>query len=456
MDDARVARPWALAGLPKETPVLLAYSGGADSTALLGLLRRFSEEDGFPLTLAHVNHGIRGADALRDRDFCVERAREAGLDICVLDADVPASAAENGRGLEEEARETRYAFFARVMREKNIPILVTAHHADDNAETVLFRLSRGTGLQGLCGIAPVRKFADGFLVRPLLAVGKNELLQYCIENRLPFVTDGTNGDTQYARNRLRHEVMPVLDSLFPGVAKRIGGMSEALRQDEDCLSSMAEAVLDGQREPGLLPVRALTGLHPAIRRRVLRLFLLRETGTEPLGGILDGAAALLNDAEKNCRMTLSGRAVLSVENGILRVFGAEAFCTQTWRKPLAVGTFSVGEITVTVTEPTDGDPAVDAVVCTEDEKNCCWRPAEPGDRILLCGMHKRLVQLWREAGVPTAARRLLPVLTDGEEILFAPFAGVRKTGGKKKYGISVSLPARDCPADEAQKNNQRG
>ena len=148
--------PWRLAGLPPSTPVLLALSGGADSRALLHLLYTSAQADGFRLLLAHVNHGIRGEESLRDRAFCQSLAKQYGLELLLLDADVPALAAESRRGLEEEARSLRYDYFAARMREEGIPILVTAHHANDNLETLLFRLCRGTGLSGLGGIAPVR------------------------------------------------------------------------------------------------------------------------------------------------------------------------------------------------------------------------------------------------------------------------------------------------------------
>ena len=211
MDGA--ATPQALAGLDKTTPVLLAFSGGADSRALLHFLATRANEDGFPLTLAHVNHGIRGEEALRDRGFCQAVAETYGLELCILDADIPSLAKEHGRGLEEEARVVRYEYFERLMRERRIPLLATAHHADDNLETVLFHLCRGTGLSGLCGIAPTRDLAYGILTRPLLQVSRREILAYCHNNNLEYVTDSTNSDTAYARNRIRGEVIPILSDL---------------------------------------------------------------------------------------------------------------------------------------------------------------------------------------------------------------------------------------------------
>ena len=185
----RLGSPHALAGLPSDAALLLAFSGGIDSRVLLDLLSDLQKKNGFRLVLAHVNHGIRGDEALRDRDFCQKMAAEYGYEIRFLDADVPALAEQHGTGLEEEARRVRYDFFADLMKREGIPLLVTAHHADDNLETMLFRLCRGSGLRGLCGIPPVRRFGDGFLVRPMLAsgLGREEIERYAAEKHLSYV-----------------------------------------------------------------------------------------------------------------------------------------------------------------------------------------------------------------------------------------------------------------------------
>lgn len=459
MDDICVQRPWRLAGLPKQTPVLLAYSGGADSTALLYLLLKFAKEDGFSLTLAHVNHGIRGEDAIRDRNFCADTAKRLGLEIRILDADIPASAKVHGCGLEEEARKVRYDFFAKVMQEQQIPILVTAHHADDNLETVLFRLSRGTGLRGLSGIAPERSFANGFLVRPLLRVGKNELLRFCYENRLNFVTDQTNADTQYARNKLRHEVLPVLEELFPGVSARVGEQTEAFRQDEACLTSLAEAFLEKYCDETVLSVDEWNCLHPAIRRRVIGTFLKRVTGEEPLKKTVDDVLEKLDSPKDAWRMSVAKRATLCLQDGLLRIFFASETQKQIWQQPFEIGSFSIGDIIVSVSEISNGDPMkknTDTAVTLHADagKNYFWKTVESGDRIFLHGMHKRIVQVWREAGIPVAARNSIPVLSDGEEIVFAPFVGVKKEKGQVIRSISVRFPARFLPAGSSEYENK--
>ena len=189
--------PWELAGADPKTPVLLALSGGADSRLLLDRLAKGSKRWGFPLLLAHVHHGIRGESADRDADFCRALAEQYGLPIEVLFSNVPALAKAHGRGIEEEAREVRYAFFEELMRARNIPLLATAHQADDLLETMLFRIARGTGTAGLCAILPARRFANGFVTRPLLGLSAKEVRGACRAEGLKFTEDETNADPAY-------------------------------------------------------------------------------------------------------------------------------------------------------------------------------------------------------------------------------------------------------------------
>ena len=202
--ETKFTAPHILSGMLANTPILLALSGGADSSALLFMLCEYCKKSGAPLAVAHVNHMIRGEDAERDRDFCRSLAKKLGLPFYLLEADVPALAREHKRGLEEEARITRYEFFEKVMRENSIPLLATAHNATDNAETVIFNLTRGSGLHGMCGIPPTREFSGGRIIRPLLKMSKDEILAFCRENGIPF----------YNFTYAREAFMPCLDKYY--------------------------------------------------------------------------------------------------------------------------------------------------------------------------------------------------------------------------------------------------
>ena len=278
--------PCDLAGLPHDTPILVGLSGGADSTALFCALC----ERGAHVVAAHVDHGIRGDEAKRDAKFCRRLCDERGVQLCLLEADVPAEAKKSGESIEEAARRIRYAFFDKVMEEMHVPILATAHNADDNAETVILNLTRGSGTRGACGIPAVRSVKNGTLVRPLLAVSRAEIEEYCRKNSLDYVTDSTNLCDDYARNRIRHRVLPELRTLNPDVIGAIGRLSAAASEDCDYLDAAARRFL----EDGEVRAAALCDLPRPIATRAL-LFYLREGGARPearhINALLDAASA---------------------------------------------------------------------------------------------------------------------------------------------------------------------
>ena len=397
--------PSTLAGLDGEASVLLAFSGGADSRALLHLLAEDAREKGYKLLLAHVNHGIRGEEALSDRDFCRRLADAYRLEICILDVDVPALAAKNRRGLEEEAREVRYAFFARLMEERSIPLLATAHHADDNLETLLFRLSRGSAGQGLCGIAPKRAFGGGYLVRPLLGATRAEILSFCRENGLEYVTDSTNADTHYARNRLRAEVVPVLEELFPSVSHRTLALCEEIRQDETLLQSLAESCLENARIGKGISLAAISGAEAPILRRALRSYLRQRTGVSPERVHLDAVEALVRRGKNRDRTALPGNFSAVIEGETLVILPNETEPVRDFEIPFTHGVTRLPDSGIVIRVGTQAENRkvhnLSTTACinlTELSvimgKTLYWRNQRQGDVLLTCGMHKKLRKLY--------------------------------------------------------------
>lgn len=212
-------------------PVLCAVSGGVDSMYLLCRLR----ELGYDVIAAHFDHRLRGEESERDarfvRDFCAEN----GIRCVVGSGDVAAYARENALGTEEAAREMRYAFLEKTAEELAAGCIATAHNANDNAETMLFHLARGSGLRGLGGIPPVR----GNIVRPMLSVTRAEAEAYLAARGIPHVEDSTNAHDDYARNRIRHAVVPVLEQINAGFIENAARCAGQLRADEEYLSAMA-------------------------------------------------------------------------------------------------------------------------------------------------------------------------------------------------------------------------
>ena len=218
--------------------VVVGFSGGADSLCLLLVLKELKKQCAFEFCAVHVEHGIRGEESLRDADFAENFCREQGIPFFCCPVDAPKKAAETGMSLEEAARELRYECFAQICETWQGTKIAVAHHADDQAETVLFHMCRGSGLQGLRGMLPQR---DG-IIRPLLCVSRKEIEQYLRDHQQSYCTDSTNQETAYARNRIRNLVLPQLEQVnvqtvshIVQTAELLGDVWDYLEQETDRL-----------------------------------------------------------------------------------------------------------------------------------------------------------------------------------------------------------------------------
>lgn len=248
--------------------VLCAVSGGVDSMAMLRMLHHLSAFHGFSVEAATFDHRIRPEGAA-DAHFVADCCRAWGIACRIGSADVPAAAAEAKAGLEETARRLRYAFLEETADKVGARRIATAHNADDNAETILLHLLRGSGLQGLGGIAPVR----GRIIRPVLGITREELAAYCAASGTPHVEDATNADTAYTRNYLRHQVLPLLRERNPNLLNTLGRTAESLRRDSEYLESEAEKLLRGAERSAQrisYPAAGLLSLPPALSLRLVQ------------------------------------------------------------------------------------------------------------------------------------------------------------------------------------------
>lgn len=256
-------------------PVLLAISGGRDSLALLHLLR----EAGFTnLILCHLNHGLRGKESDGDASFVRRVAKKLELKCEIEEADVTALAEKRRLSVETAAREARHAFLLRMAEKHDTWVVLLAHHAEDQAETILANLCRGSGLAGLAGMHAVQRLDSGLhLVRPLLHVRRGEIDAYLKSNRFKFREDSSNTSPKHRRNRLRHEALPLLNDIFsrdvvPQVL-RLGSLAE---QDDDCLQRQAFAFLTAPQQVNedrsLSITKELLALHPAVLSRAFALW----------------------------------------------------------------------------------------------------------------------------------------------------------------------------------------
>jgi tRNA(Ile)-lysidine synthase len=233
--------------------ILAGVSGGMDSVCLLSVLRGLAPKGGFRLIVAHLNHGLRGPDADADAEFVAGLAREWDLPCVVERVDVPALARDRRLSLEEAARHARYAFLARAAGERGARFVAVAHHQDDQAETVLMHFLRGSGPAGLRGMLPLMSLTDYWsepggsefdaaplLLRPLLSVPRAEIAAYCREHGLAWRTDASNADMRHYRNRLRHELLPVLAGYNPRINEVLARTAEVMAGDYEVLETLAE------------------------------------------------------------------------------------------------------------------------------------------------------------------------------------------------------------------------
>ena len=377
--------------IEKGDTIVCAVSGGADSMALLWSLYLLKEEWDLTVEAAHFNHHLRGEESDRDEEFVRDFCEGYGIPLHVGSAEVK----PGKKGLEAAAREARYAFL-RTLPGK----IATAHTADDNAETILLHLVRGTGLKGLGGIMP----RNGNVIRPLLSVTRaqvEELLEeYCVSH----IEDSSNETDQFLRNRLRHGVMPLLRQDNPRIAENLSAMALRLRQDEEALSSMADANAD---------VPTLRSQSPAVRARSLEQFLKSSGVREPEGVHIDQAEALVFSNNPSARANFPG-VTITRRYDRLEVLNKEAAPAQV-ELPLGGSiTFGTWEITCEEADAIVND-ARTFTVCPEGAIRV--RSRQSGDTLRLEGGSKSLKKRLIDKKIPASQRDLLPVFEDDRGIL---------------------------------------
>ncbi len=293
--------------LLRGTRVLCALSGGADSMCLLHSLCCLKDKLGIEVMAAHYNHNLRGAESHRDEVFVREQCALLQVELTVGQGDVTAQAKIAGTGIEETAREMRYAFLRQAAQEMGAQVIATAHNANDNAETVLMHLIRGTGLRGLTGIAPVR----GNIIRPLLTTTRAEIETYLEAKGVPFTEDSTNADDAYTRNRIRHSVLPLLNDICPGAMDRLNQTAKTLRKDEEYLAGQAELLVghaQGAGETLSIPAQTIAQAHEAVAVRAVRMLIgrLRAGNDNCTAAHLRAVLSVARSADPSARTQLPG------------------------------------------------------------------------------------------------------------------------------------------------------
>ncbi len=406
-------------GMLKEgSSILVGFSGGADSSLLLALL---SQTNCITVAAAHLNHGIRGEEAIRDEYFCRRFCDENNITLYVKRVDIPKISKENCLGIEEAARNERYAFFNEICSDHGYDIIATAHNADDNLETVLMHLVRGTGLEGLCGIPPIR---DN-IIRPLILYTKEEIYDGCRELGVPFIIDSTNNDTAYRRNFLRCDVIPKLKDLNPSLCENVNGTIEILRKDALYLSELA--VVHSVNEGRMV----LSSLPDSILSRVL-LNAMRDFGITVERARINEMIAAIRSRSAHISLSLGG-AIFVCDRDL--IYFEKDKKDVSYSFTLKQGLTVIDDKTAIGVYSSDQEVENDInniknvyklsiqakISSAKINCNTVIRSRRNGDIYKQGGLTKKVKKMIQSLKLPKSETDILPFIESGGEILYIPY-----------------------------------
>jgi len=416
--------------------VAIAVSGGGDSVALLRVLLEVRSELGIVVAVAHFNHGLRGKDSDADEQFVGELALHHDLPFFAGRADVREHAAVNKLSLEHAARELRYEWLIKVAHEQRLEAIATAHTRDDQAETVLMKFLRGAGTRGLAGIHPTL-VRDGIrIVRPLLETARAEVEQYLTSLGQPWREDATNRDPRFARNRIRHELLPLLERDYnPNIRELLKEAAEVALAEEDYWNQEAEHFLERWHKPPrrlllhakLSPSAGLQAEPLAMQRRILKCFL-ECRGLPP--DFYHVEALRRCALGETSRVDLPGGWLARRDGDWLELAPPEAqpsgsVVSYEWSLPIP-GKCAIPEARLTIQAtlvPTDlaaSDPPGSLLCLARIGKELTIRNWQPGDRFRPAhtGSEEKLKRLFSEKRIPADRRPLWPVALVGAQIVW--------------------------------------
>ncbi len=407
--------------------VIVALSGGADSVALLHILISFKEEYSFVVSAAHFHHGIRGEEADRDEMFVRELCAKWGIPLSAEKADVPAEALKSGESVETCARRLRYAFLERLSREHDA-LIATAHQRDDSVETMLWNLTRGSGLAGLGGI-PVQRDT---IIRPLLCLSRAEIEAYCRENALKYVTDSTNLQDEYTRNRLRHQVVPVLRKLNPAAEANMERTAQLMREADEYFNNISVEELKKAKTVYGYSCEKLLRLDPILLKYSVKR-VLEEAGA-PVD--FDHIALIIGAMPTGGAVNLTRGFTATCTQGILRVYRDRRQQEQSAAHEIPFAEYSKTHgtrITVRGGIAYRGEENrkinnlyfKDCIPCAIITGNTVIRTRRAGDTFTDArrGVTKTLKKLMNELKLPRELRDTLLVAADGSNVLWIQGVG---------------------------------
>lgn len=421
--------------------LVIGLSGGADSVSLLHFIDSFVKKNKLNIQIipVHVNHGLRGKEAERDEKFAENFCKQLGLNLAIKHIDAKKIALENKISIEEAGRMMRYKIFDEYAVNSNSKIAV-AHTLSDSCETLIFNLTRGASIKGLCGIPPVR----GNIIRPLIGVTRQEIEKYCEMNGFCYVYDSSNFQRQYTRNKIRLDVIPILKSINPNFEQTVGRLISNLRCDEEFLSDLSQELLDKSKTVNGYNSKIIMSSPKAIRTRTLAKIFSTVSEKPMENKHITALENIIQDGRG--AVTICENSSLMCKNGMLKL-------TQTENTPKTLPRNSwsakmcIGENILTDTQTN----IIIKMISTEDynkmrydinQKNvwfidydklpgpCYFRHRNSGDKFYLPKrkVTKTLKKLFSECKIPKEKREEILLLVYENDVIW-----IEKFGVSQKY-----------------------
>ena len=430
--------------------VLVGCSGGIDSMVLLHFLNSRKEEFGISVAAVHIDHMLRGEESRQDRLFTEAIAKEWGLDCFSRAIPIPAIWKEQGGNKQQLCRSERYAYFLEIMEETGASKLATAHHADDQLETVLMSGLRGSLQDGAFGMLTSRSFGAGRLIRPQMVVDKEQIAAYAQVHGIPYREDSSNAESAYARNRLRQRVLPLLKEENSQVSQNFVELAEDMQQDQQLLQELAEGKLQQliqMKEDGIvLSAKSFRLEARALQKRMVLLllnYLYNPKQVPVTRQLVEQMQEMMQSSSGTVFLHLPKNYVATrqYDTVFLNRQPLESFTATT---PVAIAdewTPLYGGCRYKVMPSAELKETVSAVVWyfhAAKDSQFFLRGRQPGDRIQLAGMDqpKKLARLMIDEKIPVPMRESWPVITtDKNELLLVP--GLRssaRVSRKKRDG----------------------
>jgi len=413
--------------LAKGDKIVLGVSGGPDSLCLLHILYTLREEYKLSLIVAHVNHNLR-AEAKFEADFVEKFAKDLGIEFYLADVDIKALAKAKKKSCEEVAREYRYNFFNEIADKTNANKIAVAHNLNDNAETILMHIVRGSGIEGIKGISA----KSNNIIRPLLNAERVEIEQYCIENNLTPMIDKTNFESIYTRNKVRNNLIPLLKEINPEILTSLNRLGNILTEEDEFISSYIDTIYnDICIEKNKLDKKKMLELPRGIQRRILRKAILEFKGNlvDISYSSLENAINLIMTSKNGSIIKIASNVKIFVNYDVLEFVQKIEEATDFEYELNIPGKTYIEELDITINAEIKNANEVEDFIKSPNKKffdiektgkKLYVRNRRFGDTFAPNGIPgtKKIKDFFSDLKIPTVERNRIPILTNGKEIIW--------------------------------------